>query len=1025
MHRIFWGTAAVLALCAGAAGTAGAHVRLQGNRPPVVNVVDTGTKIEANRISMFVTNIGSFAFDLGTGNSGLEFPKGTGNTAVFAAGLWLGATVAGETRVTVAEYSQEFVPGPMSGGTFLPDSPQYKVYRVTREDTTGWADWVANAAPLGAPVVDLGNGLQPAILGDETLWSVFNDADPGAHSNDAGASPPLGVEVQLTTFAFNRTGALGNTVFLKYLIINKGSNTLEQMYASIWSDPDLGGASDDLVGVDTTLSLGYTYNATNNDNLYGSRPPAVGFDFFKGPVYGGDTLGLASFNKYVNGTDPNSKDQSYNYMQGLEADGAPVIDPTTGQVTTFFHPGDPVARTGWLDTNPADRRLMLSAGPFVMAPGDSQEIVAAVILGDGRDRLSSVRALKFYDQFAQDAFDVNFDLPNPPPTPDVDGQGLDGTVVLTWGSESQVPDSTSQYAFEGYNIWQGESVAGPWKRIATYDIDNGIGTIQDVVFDAEFGDVVTIPVQFGEDGGIRHSIELTQDEIRGVPLRNGTQYYYSVTAYSYCETCVPRTLENSQGTAGQNLNAVIVMPQKPTAGTDLSVVSSGIVTQSRIDTNLPATTDVVTVDVINPQEVRNCAYEVYYTDLSPPYPVYAGAEVTSAWNLRRICPDGDDAGAAPDTTVLLADQLNKTGDADYQIVDGIQVKVQGAYVPALQDVFYTEVPPTAEARDLQPTGTFELAFYDGSADYANHFFDSTIDAVLNPEAFTTVEIRFDSTATSKAYRYFRDELAGGGAPPDGRGYYYGGFVDVNFQVWDVINNVQLDAAFVERREVDASHVPTGNILPTNDGTWRPSTEEVTGDREYLFVIGSEYTDTPKPAYEVNDAIAGTGNNPAVMPAMYVIIGHALSEESPYPDNGEKLTFVWANPGRANDAFAFNPTAALRDDAALAESNLPNIRVVPNPYYGRSNYERNQFGRQIRFMNLPATCTIRIFNLSGDLVRTLNKDDASTSVLTWDAQTNNALPVGSGIYIYQVEAPGVGRTHGRMVVFTEKERLNNF
>ena len=36
-----------------------------------------------------------------------------------------------------------------------------------------------------------------------------------------------------------------------------------------------------------------------------------------------------------------------------------------------------------------------------------------------------------------------------------------------------------------------------------------------------------------------------------------------------------------------------------------------------------------------------------------------------------------------------------------------------------------------------------------------------------------------------------------------------------------------------------------------------------------------------------------------------------------------------------------------------------------------------------------------------------------------------LPVGSGVYIYQVEAPGVGQTSGRMIVFMEKERLNNF
>src|SRR5215510_3237811 len=62
-------------------------------------VVDNAKAIDINNISMFITNTGSFAWDKTTGNAGLEFPKGTGKTAVFAAGLWMGATVGGQTRV--------------------------------------------------------------------------------------------------------------------------------------------------------------------------------------------------------------------------------------------------------------------------------------------------------------------------------------------------------------------------------------------------------------------------------------------------------------------------------------------------------------------------------------------------------------------------------------------------------------------------------------------------------------------------------------------------------------------------------------------------------------------------------------------------------------------------------------------------------------------------------------------------------------------------------------------------------------
>ena len=102
-----------------------------------------------------------------------------------------------------------------------------------------------------------------------------------------------------------------------------------------------------------------------------------------------------------------------------------------------------------------------------------------------------------------------------------------------------------------------------------------------------------------------------------------------------------------------------------------------------------------------------------------------------------------------------------------------------------------------------------------------------------------------------------------------------------------------------------------------------------------------------------------------------------------------------------------------------------IRVVPNPYYAHSSFEQNQFSRRVRFVNMPAVCAVRIYNLAGQLVRTLEKNDASTSVLDWDIETRNRLPVGSGVYIYHVATPGGADVVGRLVVFMEKERLNNF
>jgi len=333
----------------------------------------------------------------------------------------------------------------MVGGTFAPDSPNYRVYKLSRADTTDSADWMANAVPLGAPTDP--TGTMPGIMGDQTLWTLFNDADPARHAADPGPTPPLGVEVQLLSFAYDRPGALGNVIYLSYRLINKGTNTLENTYVSLWVDPDVGGAGDDLVGVDVPAGLGYCYNANGVDNVYGSTPPAVGFDLLQGPLAdGGGRLPVTAFNKYINGTDPTAATVSYNLMRGLSQDGNPIVNPVTGLPTTFVNDGEPCTGSGWLDSNPSDRRLILSSGPFTFTPADTQEIVAAVVLGQGANNYRSIGAMQCNDAVAQMLFDHGFDEASLPPEPAcevcdpttptllslVDSEVADGRVTLTW-----------------------------------------------------------------------------------------------------------------------------------------------------------------------------------------------------------------------------------------------------------------------------------------------------------------------------------------------------------------------------------------------------------------------------------------------------------------------------------------------------------------------------------------------------------------------------------------------------------------
>jgi hypothetical protein len=82
--------------------------------------------------------------------------------------------------------------------------------------------------------------------------------------------------------------------------------------------------------------------------------------------------------------------------------------------------------------------------------------------------------------------------------------------------------------------------------------------------------------------------------------------------------------------------------------------------------------------------------------------------------------------------------------------------------------------------------------------------------------------------------------------------------------------------------------------------------------------------------------------------------------------------------------------------------MEKIGVYPNPYYAFNAEETSRFQRFVTFNNLPPAATLRIFNLAGQLVRTLQTDGTS-QFLRWNLTNTYNFPVASGIYIVHVEA----------------------
>ena len=352
---------------------------------PVWAARDFGTRLDANRLSFAVSNAGSFGFAPVSGTSAFEYPRGSGLSSLYAGGLWVGAKVNGELRVALAEYAMDWAPGPMSGGTYRADLPEFRVYRVSANDTTGAGAWMTYAVPQGAPTS--AGGTAPLVLGSQTTWAIYNDANPALHTSQAGRTAPLGLEVAQLAWSYEELSPRRDMAFLRYRLRNGGSATLDSAYVALWGDVDLGGGGDDRMGSDVARGLVYAYNGDDDDFAYGATPPAIGFKRLEGPP-------LSAMNTYIGGTDPDTALATWNLLRGRQVSGAPWIDPTTLGATPFVHPGDPIANTGWVAPLNSELRMMLVAGPFTLAPGDTQAFTCAIVLARGSGRLDSVRLMR-------------------------------------------------------------------------------------------------------------------------------------------------------------------------------------------------------------------------------------------------------------------------------------------------------------------------------------------------------------------------------------------------------------------------------------------------------------------------------------------------------------------------------------------------------------------------------------------------------------------------------------------------------
>lgn len=127
------------------------------------------------------------------------------------------------------------------------------------------------------------------------------------------------------------------------------------------------------------------------------------------------------------------------------------------------------------------------------------------------------------------------------------------------------------------------------------------------------------------------------------------------------------------------------------------------------------------------------------------------------------------------------------------------------------------------------------------------------------------------------------------------------------------------------------------------------------------------------------------------------------------------------PFRTGDRIRFS-TKGVGYSEEKAKQDLDKIAVVPNPYVVAASWEEKspfRFGRgerRLYFIHLPRKCTIRIYTLRGYLVDTVEHDGTiDDGEVSWNMLNKDGQDIAYGIYIYHVEAPGIGEKIGKFAV----------
>jgi len=870
---------------------------------------------------------------------------------------------------------------------------------------------------------------------------------------DDSSRKGLGLEVEFRYYQWSNPLA-EDIIFLIYKVTNISPKDLHEVMFGMWGDPHVGGPSnysDDLSFFDQDINMVYCWDEDGLSDVTGRVPGYFGYKFLESPgnPYDGidnDNDGLVDESR-SNGIDddsdwnPEKDDVGIDGVPNSGDEGEGDGIPTSGDQFDIRKPGEPnfewtdldesdmVGLTGfsappWSGmtisdddrvfndfmtpgvfdsanaTQAGDYVFIYSSGPIELPAGESRRFSIALLLGEDYDDLT-LNAIT-----AQDIYEKNYQFAKPPEKPKVTAVPGDEKVTLYWDAEaeSSLDPISEQYDFEGYVIYRSTDpqfldqqtitdangskfLFEPLKMVngasARFDLDNDYVGLSDIVYPNR-GTYYTL----GSNSGIIHDFVDSNNVI------NGQTYYYAVVSYDHgdvpleippSECSKTITIDPETNEVILDVNTHMIIPRAPALGYSAGNIKNNVIEHLSGTGNGDIELDIINSDALEDEN----SYELTFLE-SP-----------TRYNLKDLAPVDESIMIRLDQYVGLANanidsnSFNLTDGTGNEFVLGVDFELNAELGKVLgltngslsNNTFYTAsylYSPIVESEYLQ-NEAFN-PFFDGLRIRVRDY-ELALDAARTEWAYSVnstwiPDVKPFNGISSRMYpadyevRFF-DDIADSSCA-DFEAYAHS---KMNFQVWDVTNGrvpAQKDVVIIELSNPDSLWSPGDRALILNGEPKEPSWE-------FTF-LEPEYGDT-------------------------------------IPSQGGDIFYIGTHRSfSAEDTLRFS-TVASRVEGSLDKSRMDQISVVPNPYVVTNVLERldlqnpkDRGPRKIYFNHLPQECTIKIYTVAGDHIQTLfHSSGLDDGTEHWDLTTKDNFPLAFGMYIYHVNAPGIGEKVGRFAV----------